>query len=74
MTRYFERLPKKERIVMARKGGEALRSPALIKAWQEQEKIRGLYYEDIMTVKEIAKKYDINQRAVYRIINTVDKA
>lgn len=74
MTRYFERLPKKERVDMARKGGEALRSPALVKAWQAQQKIKMLYYEDIMTAKEIAKKYGINQRAVYRIINSVDQA
>lgn len=75
MVNYFERLPKEERIKMASRGGRGNRTPQLQKAWDETEKIKGLYYEDVMTPKDIAQKYNINPRQVYRILASkpVDK-
>lgn len=62
-------LTKEQRIQRARLAGQSKRSKELKVAWQESSKIKAAYELGI-SVNDIASKYNINQRATYRIIKS----
>lgn len=66
--RYLQTLSKEELSRISKLGVEGQRTPELKHANEDREEIRLLYDAGVNT-KEIAERYKINRRQVYRILD-----